>query len=318
MGGLYKYLPATYAVMMIGTIAITGLGIPYTQIGFAGFFSKDTIIETAWAAAGTPQGLFAFWIGIAAALLTAFYSWRLIFMTFHGKKQWEQGHDDHHAHDHAHAAVAHHDDPAHHDHAHDDHGHGHGHAHMPHESPLVMLIPLFLLAVGAVAAGFVFAPYFVGDHAHDFWGHAIFHGPHNHVLHDAHHIEEVWVKWAPLVVTLLGTLGAVYYYLIRPDVPKAMAAKQGGFYRFLYNKWYFDELYQVVFVKGSKALGDFFWKILDVKIIDGLGPNGAAAAALRSAKNLVKSQTGFLYHYAFVMFLGIAGLLTWVVFFLAR
>ncbi|WP_140985084.1 NADH-quinone oxidoreductase subunit L [Asticcacaulis tiandongensis] len=322
MGGLYKYLPATYAVMMIGTIAITGLGIPYTQIGFAGFFSKDTIIETAWAAAGTPQGMFAFWIGVVAALLTAFYSWRLIFMTFHGKKQWEHGHDDHHSHDeahgdHAHAAVAHHDDHAHDDHAHDDHGHGH-HAHTPHESPLVMLIPLFVLSVGAVAAGFVFAPYFVGDHAHDFWGHAIFHGPHNHVLHDAHHIEEKWVKFAPLVVTLLGTLGAVYYYLMRPDVPKAMAAKQGGFYRFLYNKWYFDELYQVVFVKGSKALGDFFWKILDVKIIDGLGPNGVAATALKSAKNLVKSQTGFLYHYAFVMFLGIAGLLTWVVFFLAR
>ncbi|MFT4091441.1 MAG: NADH-quinone oxidoreductase subunit L [Asticcacaulis sp.] len=334
MGGLYKYLPATYAVMTIGTIAITGLGIPYTKIGFAGFFSKDTIIETAWAAAGTPQGMFAFWIGILAALLTAFYSWRLIFMTFHGKKQWEHGHDDHHAHDHAHddhahsdathATVAHaaHDDHAHHDHAkddhaHDDHGHGH-HAHTPHESPLVMLIPLFVLSVGAVAAGFVFAPYFVGDHAHDFWGHAIFHGPHNHVLHDAHHIEEKWVKFAPLVVTLLGTLGAVYYYLMRPDVPKAMAAKQGGFYRFLYNKWYFDELYQVVFVKGSKALGDFFWKVVDVKIIDGLGPNGAAWAALKSAKNLVKSQTGFLYHYAFVMFLGIAGLLTWVVFFLAR
>src|SRR5690606_12776592 len=107
MGGLYKYLPATYAVMMIGTIAITGLGIPYTQIGFAGFFSKDTIIETAWAAAGTPQGMFAFWIGVVAALLTAFYSWRLIFMTFHGKKQWEHGHDDHHAHDKAHEDHAH-------------------------------------------------------------------------------------------------------------------------------------------------------------------------------------------------------------------
>jgi len=309
MGGLYKYLPATYAVMTIGTIAITGLGIPYTPIGFAGFFSKDTIIETAWAAAGTPQGLFAFWIGIAAALLTAFYSWRLIFMTFHGKKQWEEGHEDH-----AHAAHAH-DDHAHDDHAHDDHGH---HAHTPHESPLVMLIPLFVLSVGAVAAGFVFAPYFVGDLAHDFWGHAIAHGPHNHVLHEAHHIEQVWVKLAPLVVTLLGTLGAVYYYLMRPDVPKAMAARKGSFYMFLYNKWYFDELYQVVFVKGAKALGDIFWKILDVKIIDGLGPNGVAASALRSAKNLVKSQTGFLYHYAFVMFLGIAGLLTWVVFFLAR
>ncbi len=318
MGGLAKYLPVTYAAMTIGTIAITGLGIPYTQIGFAGFFSKDMIIETAWAAHNTPQGMFAFVIGILAALLTAFYSWRLAFMTFHGKKHWEAAHDDHQAHghdDHAHAAVAHaHDDHAH-AHGHDDH---HGHAHTPHESPIVMLIPLIVLSIGAVAAGFVFAPYFIGDHAHAFWGHAIQHGPHNHVLHEAHHIEEAWVKWAPLVVTLIGTALAVYFYLLKPALPKAMAARKGPLYTFLYNKWFFDELYQATFVKGSKALGDLFWKVLDVKIIDGLGPNGAAWTALKSAQRLVKTQTGYVYHYAFVMFLGIAGLLTWVVFGMAR
>jgi NADH-quinone oxidoreductase subunit L len=302
MGGLWKYLPVTYGVMTIGTIAITGIGIPYTQIGFAGFFSKDMIIETAWVASNTPQGMFAFIIGLLAATLTAFYSWRLIIMTFHGKKTWDHSHADGH--------DAHHDTLAH-----DVHGH---HAHTPHESPPIMLIPLIVLAIGAIAAGFVFAPYFIGDHAHSFWGKAIFHGPTNHILHEAHYIKEKWVKWAPLVVTLVGSFAAWYFYVKKAGMPARMAANKGPLYTFLYNKWFFDEIYQVVFVKGSKALGDFFWKVVDIKIIDNLGPNGAAWAALKSATNLVKSQTGYVYHYAFVMFLGIAGLLTWVVFFMAR
>jgi NADH-quinone oxidoreductase subunit L len=314
MGGLAKYLPWTYGVMTIGTIAITGLGIPYTPIGFAGFFSKDAIIESAWVMHNTPQGMFAFWMGILAALLTSFYSWRLVAMTFWGKKHWEHndahGHDDHHAHD-----THGHDDHAH---AHDDHGHGHGHAHTPHESPAVMLVPLVVLAVGAVAAGFVFAPYFIGDHAHDFWGHAIFTAANNHVMHDAHHIEEAWVKFAPLVVTLLGMALAWYFYMARPNLPKKMAANEGPIHTFLYNKWFFDEIYDFIFVKTARWLGDVFWKILDVKIIDGLGPNGAAWTALASAKKLVKTQTGYVYHYAFFMFLGIAGLLTWVVFGMAH
>ncbi|ESQ89569.1 NADH:ubiquinone oxidoreductase subunit L [Asticcacaulis sp. AC460] len=302
MGGLWKYLPVTYAVMTIGTIAITGLGIPYTEIGFAGFFSKDAIIESAWVMHGTAQGTFAFWMGILAALLTSFYSFRLVFMTFHGKKTWEQGkhgdhgHDDHHAHD----------------------DHGHGHAHTPHESPWIMLVPLIALAVGAVAAGFVFAPYFIGEHAHAFWGNAIQVAADNHVMHDAHHIEEVWVKLAPLVVTLIGLALAWYFYLLRPSLPKKMAANEGPIWTFLYNKWFFDEIYQATFVKLTKWLGDVFWKIGDVKIIDGLGPNGVAWTALKSAKNLVKTQTGYVYHYAFFMFLGVVGLLTWAVFGLAH
>ncbi len=326
MGGLYKLLPVTYAVMTIGTIAITGLGIPFTKIGFAGFFSKDAILEAAWAAHGTPQGMFAFVMGISAALLTSFYSWRLIFMTFHGKKHWDShsleaadhGADAepaaHAAHDdHAHAHDAHgHDDHGHDAHGHDDHGHGH--AHTPHESPLVMLVPLVLLACGAVFAGFIFAPYFIGEHHAAFWGKAIFLASNNEVMEGAEHIKETWVHFAPLIVTLIGIVLAWYFYLVHPNLPKKMAANKGPIYTFLYNKWFFDEIYQATFVKLTKWLGDVFWKILDIKIIDGLGPNGAAWTALASAKKLVKTQTGYVYHYAFFMFLGVAGLLTWVVF----
>jgi NADH-quinone oxidoreductase subunit L len=254
--------------------------------------------------------MFAFIMGVAAALLTSFYSWRLIAMTFHGKKHWEHSahgtSDEHH-----HEVIDGHDasEPAHDDHAHDDH---HGHDQKPHESPWVMLVPICLLAVGAVFAGVAFAPYFIGEHAHAFWGHAIFTAPTNHIMHEAHEIENMWVKLAPLAVTLIGMVLAWYYYIVRPDLPKKFAANQGPVYSFLYNKWYFDEIYQVTFVKLAKVLGDFFWKVLDIKIIDNLGPNGAAWAALKSAKNLVKTQTGYVYHYAFAMFLGVVGLLTYV------
>ena len=315
MGGLYKYLPITYAVMTIGTIAITGLGIPFTKIGFAGFFSKDAILEAAWAAHGTPQGMFAFVMGISAALLTSFYSWRLIVMTFHGKKHWEHAHDDHH-----HEVIDGHDasEPAHADHGHDDHAHahddhGHGHDHKPHESPWVMLTPLVVLAFGAIFAGFIFAPYFIGEHHAEFWGKAIFLASDNEVMEKAEHITDTWVHFAPLIVTLLGMALAWYFYLLRPNLPKKMAANEGPVYTFLYNKWFFDEIYQATFVKLTKVLGDVFWKILDIRIIDGLGPNGAAWTALASAKKLVKTQTGYVYHYAFAMFLGITGILTWAV-----
>lgn len=291
MGGLAKYMPMTFGVMMIGTIAITGLGIPMTQLGFAGFFSKDMIIESAYVASNTASGQFAFWMGILAALLTSFYSWRLIMMTFAGK-QASSDHDAHHAHN---------------DHAHDHH-------HTPHESPLIMLIPLFILSFGAIAAGFIFAPYFIGDYAHDFWGKAIYIAKTNHILHEAHHIKEIWVKFLPLIVTLIGLGLAWFFYMLYPKLPKKMAANKGPLYTFLYNKWFFDEIYQVLFVKSAKALGDFFWKIVDIKIIDGLGPNGVAWSAIKSATGLVKTQTGFVYHYAFFMFLGIVGLLSAVIF----
>ncbi|MHC3126538.1 NADH:ubiquinone oxidoreductase subunit L [Brevundimonas sp. GN22] len=315
MGGLWKLLPLTYATMMIGTIAITGLGIPGIG-GFAGFYSKDSILESAYASATSGHavfGMFAFTIGILAALLTAYYSWRLVFMTFHNKAQWkeEEGaahHDDH-------QAVVAHDDhadahAAHDDHAHDDHHHG---PLQPHESPWIMVLPLLVLSVGAVFAGMVFAPHFIGHHEGEFWRGAIQTLESNHVLHDSHSVP-TWVKWAPLIVTLLGTFIAFVLYVLKEGTAKQMAEKKGALYTFLYNKWYWDELYNVTFVKGTKALGDFFWKVGDVKIIDGLGPNGAAWASLKSGGWLSRFQSGFVYFYAFVMLIGVAAFLAFAIF----
>lgn len=330
MGGLWKLLPVTYAVMMIGTIAITGLGIPGHdfKFGFAGFYSKDSILESAFAAADySPAGLFVFFIGLFAAGLTAYYSWRLIFMTFHNKPVWKDEHaalhhDD--GHEHQTAQLETHDEPladgAHpaHDtpvagHAHAEHDDHHHHGPLkPHESPWVMLVPLILLAVGAVASGFAFYDNFVGYHEHDFWRGAIFTGADNHVLHDSHEVP-TWVLWAPLVFSLTGTAFAVWFYVIKEGLARRMAEAKGPLWTFLYNKWFFDELYDLVFVRGAKALGDLFWKIGDVKIIDGLGPNGAAWAALKSAGRLAKVQSGYVYHYAFVMLIGVAGLLAFAI-----
>ncbi len=293
MGGLWKLLPITYGAMMIGTIAITGLGIPELKWGFAGFYSKDSVLESAFAAANYSQaGLFVFFIGLFAAGLTAYYSWRLIFMTFHNKPAWK---------DEA-APVAHHQD------GHDDH---HGPL-KPHESPWTMLVPLIVLSVGAVASGFVFYDFFVGHHEAEFWRGAIFTAEANHVLHDSHSVPR-WVLWAPLVVTLTGTAFAFWLYVLREGLARRWAEAGNILHTFLYNKWFFDEVYDVVFVKGARALGDFFWKIGDVRIIDGLGPNGAAWASLKSAARLAKVQSGYVYHYAFVMLLGVAGLLAFAI-----
>ncbi|MFD1190582.1 NADH-quinone oxidoreductase subunit L [Phenylobacterium conjunctum] len=309
MGALWKHLPITYAVMTIGTLAITGFGIPGVELGFAGFYSKDAIIESAFAAGQEHGGVayFAFIVGLFAAGLTAFYSWRLAFMTFHGHAKW--GHDDAHAHDdHAHAADGH-DDHAHDDHAHDDHGHGHGHAHQPHESPLVMIVPLLVLSVGAVLAGWAFVEKFVGEERGEFWKGAIFNAPTNHVLEHAHHAP-TWVLWAPLVVSMLGLVIAWYVYIRKEGLGARIAANKGLLWTFLYNKWFFDELYEATFVRLTKFLGDLFWKGGDQKIIDGLGPDGVSAVSYALGRRTGKLQSGFLYHYAFVMLLGVAGLLT--------
>jgi NADH-quinone oxidoreductase subunit L len=315
MGGLWKLLPVTYAVMTIGTIAITGLGIPGVG-GLAGFYSKDSIIESAFASftnGHSVMGLFAFFVGILAAGLTAYYSWRLVFMTFHNKPVWKDAHHDDHAHDdHVHADHATHaDDHAHGDHAHDDHAH-HGPL-KPHESPLVMLVPLLLLAVGAVAAGFVFAPWFIGDYEHDFWRGAIFVSEANHVLHDSHYVP-IWVKWSPLILTLIGSFAAFWLYVMKEGMARRMADRGGIVHGFLYNKWYFDELYDVVFVKGARAVGDLFWKVGDVKIIDGGGPNGMAWLSRKLAGGLSRFQSGYVYFYAFVMLLGLAGFLAFAIY----
>jgi NADH-quinone oxidoreductase subunit L len=294
MGGLWKYLPVTYAVMTIGTLAITGVGIPGVELGFAGFYSKDTIIEAAFAAGKEYGGVsyFAFVVGIFAAGLTAFYSWRLAFMTFHGTAKW--GHDDHHAHD---------------DHAYAADDHSHSHAHTPHESPLSMLIPIILLAVGAVFAGWAFVEKFVGDERNEFWKGAIFNAPTNHVLEHAHHSPE-WLLWAPLVVSTLGLLIAWYTYIRHEGMGARIAANKGLVWGFLYNKWYFDELYEATFVRAAKWLGDLFWKGGDQKIIDGLGPDGVSALSAEIGRRAGGFQTGYVYHYAFVMLLGVAGLLS--------
>ncbi len=264
MGGVWKKIPYTWALMIIGTLALTGVGLPMLGIGFAGFFSKDAIIEGAWDVAhatGSNVAMLAFWTGVIAALLTSFYSWRLIFLTFHGKYR-----GDHHTYDHA------------------------------HESPKVMMIPLVLLAIGAVLAGSLFVRYFVGSAGEGFWREAMvipeYHG-HDHI--------PLWVLWAPFAVTLAGLLGAMLVYLTRAGEGLRDSAKKTPLHAFLYNKWYFDELYHAVFVRGARALGDIFWKIGDVRIIDGLGPNGIARAAKAGAARLSRLQTGYLYHYALVM-----------------
>jgi len=291
MGGLWNKLPITYAVMLIGTLAITGIGIPGVELGFAGFYSKDAIINAAWVAGrDNPIAGFAFVSGVLAAALTSFYSWRLVFMTFHGKPKWGHG-EVHDVHD-VHGA--------------DDHGH----SHTPHESPWVMLVPLLVLAAGAVGAGYLFVEQFVGLERAEFWRGAIFTAASNRVLDQIHHVPE-WLAWTPLAVTAVGFLVAVWVYVLNEGMGARIAARKGPLWTFLYNKWFFDELYDFVFVKGAKLLGDLFWKGGDQKLIDGLGPDGVSAVSYLAGKGVGRIQTGYLYHYAFVMLLGVAGLLTW-------
>jgi NADH-quinone oxidoreductase subunit L len=304
MGGLRKYLPVTYAVMLIGTIAITGLGVPGFKVdgveglGFAGFYSKDAILNAAFRAGqADPTASFAFITGLVVAGLTAYYSWRLVFMTFEGTPKWGAHPPD----DHASSAQAEtHSEP--------DHGHAE-HDHKPHESPWVMLLPLILLSVGAIFAGGLFEPKFVGEHQAEFWRGAIFNSPGNHVL--AEGALPAWVIWSPLALSAAGLLVAVYFYILHEGLAARIAAFKGPLWTFLYNKWFFDEIYEATFVKGTRALGDLFWKVGDQKIIDGLGPNGFARASLDWARRISRIQSGYVYHYAFVMLLGVVGLLTY-------
>jgi NADH-quinone oxidoreductase subunit L len=308
MGGLRKHIPLTAAAMTIGTLALTGF--PY----FAGYFSKDAIIESAYASVGHGgfASSYAFVLLVVAALMTSFYSWRLYFMTFEGAPRWAghghdaHGHDNHGHDDHAHAAHGKHDDHAH---GHDDHGHGH-HDHTPHESPLSMLIPLALLSIGAIAAGFAFKGVFIGDGYDAFWKGAIFTGKDNHILHAMHEVPK-WVVWSPFFAMLIGFLLALYMYVLRPDVPGKLATANPVLYRFLLNKWYFDEIYDFLFVKPSMWLGKFLWKKGDGLVIDGMGPDGISARVVDVTNRVVRLQTGYLYHYAFTMLIGVAGLVTW-------
>ncbi len=322
-GGLRKKLPLTFAAMLIGTLAITGVGIPMTHIGFAGFLSKDAVIESAYAG-GTG---YAFWMLVVAACMTSFYSWRLMFMTF-----WGTPRGDHHTHDHA------------------------------HESPAVMLVPLGVLALGAVFSGMIWYNSFFGDHdkINTFFGithaeasmvegeaaadhgaeavaeagtvsahgadgaadaghtvaqvpgqGAIFFGPENHVIDDAHHVPE-WVVWSPFVAMILGLALAYQMYIRRPDWPARLAENQRPLYLFLLNKWYFDEIYGFLIVRPMMALGRILWKRGDGAVIDG-GINGVAMGVVPFLTRLAgRAQSGYVFTYAFAMVIGIAVLLTWM------
>lgn len=309
-GGLRKKLPYTFWAMMIGTFAITGVGIPLSGwIGFAGFASKDAVIESAFAAT---NGGYAFWMLVIAALFTSFYSWRLIFLTFYGKPR-----GDKHTHDHA------------------------------HESPRVMLIPLGVLAVGAVFAGAIWYSSFFGktNEVVKFFGGqyeepakelaksvaeanpkasklkyvmagepgeaAIYIAPENTILHEAHYVP-TWVKLSPFVSMLLGLLVALWFYIWNPAMPARVADNMRPLYLFLLNKWYFDELYDAIFVRPASAIGRFLWKRGDGNVIDGF-LNGVAMGIVPFFTKLAgRAQSGYIFTYAFAMVIGIAVLITWM------
>lgn len=267
MGGIWKMIPFTYAMMWIGSLALAGVPV------LAGFYSKDMILEAAFAA-HSPVGAFAFWMGIAAAFMTAFYSWRLIFMTFHGKPRADEKVMDH-----------------------------------VHESPLIMTVPLAFLAVGAVAAGMVFAPHFIGELRGDFWGAAIQVLAENDTVERAHHVP-TWVKILPIATGASGILLAFVFYMRARHWPAEVAGRFSRLHGFLFNKWYFDELYTKIGVKPSFALGRFFWKTGDGATIDGLGPDGVSKLVSDAAQSSRKVQSGFIYHYAFAMLIGVVAIVT--------
>lgn len=268
MGGLWRKIPYTYAVMVVGTLALTGF--PLT----AGYFSKDAIIESAYAS-HNPFAIYGFLMTVVAAGLTSFYSWRLIFKTFHGEP-----HDEHHF-------------------------------EAAHEAPIWMLIPIGVLAVGSIVAGFPFKELFAGHGIEEFFRESVKMNPH--IIEEMHHIPET-IAFLPTVMMVLGFLISYLFYISRPYIPVRLAKEQPGLYQFLLNKWYFDELYDVIFVRPAKWIGYQLWKKGDGFIIDGLGPDGVSARVLDVTRNVVKIQTGYLYHYAFAMLIGAAGLITWFMF----
>jgi len=268
MGGLWKLIPVTYVLMWIGSLALAGVW------PFSGFFSKDLILEAAWAA-DTGVGYYAFWMGIAAAFLTAFYSWRLLIMTFHGESRADE------------KTLAH-----------------------VHESPKVMILPLIFLAIGALFVGILSFEYFAGESSKAFWGNSLLVLESHPALANVKHVP-IWVVALPSVVGISGIILAYIMYMFAPELPGALANGFKRTYQFLLNKWYFDELYDRIFVKPCFSLGYGFWKSGDGALIDGVGPDGVAAAVKNLARRAAALQSGFLYHYAFAMLLGIAGLITW-------
>jgi NADH-quinone oxidoreductase subunit L len=267
MGGLKNKIPVTYWCMVIGTLALTGF--PFT----AGYFSKDAIIEAAYSGKNT-FAMYGFVLTVVAAGLTAFYSWRLIYKTFHGTP-----HDQHHY-------------------------------EAAHESPLVVLVPLAALAVGSLGAGFAFLQFFAGHEVEHFFRESLKQGQ---IIEEMHHVPFA-VAWLPTLMMAIGWGVAAYFYLRRPDLPENLAKQQELLYRFLLNKWYFDELYDLLFVRPALRIGRWLWKGGDGFVIDGFGPDGVSARVLDVTRNVVRLQSGYLYHYAFAMLIGAAALITWFMF----
>ena len=276
MGGLYPHIKITWWMMLIGTIALTGVGLPFVG-GTAGFYSKDAIIEATYAA-HSGVGSYAFWMTVLAALMTSFYSWRLMFMTFHGKERGSK------------EVMSH-----------------------VHESPNVMLIPLYLLAVGALLAGAVFAPYFIGHHEADFWGMSLYRAESNHIIHDMHDVP-LWVKFSATVMMIAGFALAYLMYIKNTELPRRLAEQHALAYKFLLNKWYFDEIYDFLFVRPAMWLGRFLWRRGDGWLIDGFGPDGVSSRVIDVTNRIVRLQTGYVYHYAFAMLIGVAALITYYMF----
>src|SRR5437868_13439051 len=265
MGGLWRKIPFTFYMMVIGTLALTGF--PLT----AGYFSKDAIIESAYASQNSAS-LYAFLLTTVAAGLTAFYSWRLVFKTFFGEP-----------HDHEHYEAA-------------------------HESPYWMLIPLFVLAAGSIFSGFPFKEIFAGHGVEEFFRESVKMNPH--ILEDMENMRWLLAP-LPFVMMALGLLVSYIFYIQRPYLPVNLAEQQPMLYQFLLNKWYFDELYDLILVRLPKWIGRCLWTYGHGYLIDGLGPDGVSARVLDVTRNVVKIQTGYLYHYAFAMLIGVAGLITW-------
>ena len=269
MGGIWKKIPFTYGFMWVGSLALAG--IPF----FAGYFSKDMVLESAWAD-HSMQGQFAYFMGLTAAFITAFYSWRLLIMTFHGKPRANQKTVDH-----------------------------------IHESPFVMLLPLVILSIGAIGAGYVFYEYFVGHDRADFWSNALFVLSANDTIEAAHHVP-FWVKKAPLVAAVSGIVFATLIYGFGSAIATFFTRTFSPIYKLFFNKYYFDELYHSIFQRPALWFGKMFFKVGDQKIINGLGPDGFARTCQRYATILSRVQTGFVYHYAFAMMIGLIAILSWV------
>ena len=264
MGGLRSKLPFTYWTMIIGTLALTGF--PFT----AGYYSKDAVIEAAYSGGGS-LATYGYLLTLLSAALTAFYSWRLIFKTFHGEP------NDHHAFEHA------------------------------RESPLVMLVPLAVLALGSIVTGFAFDAVFAGHGAEGFFRESL-----KFARGDAAEVGAPWfVAVLPTVMMATGFLVAWQFYIRRPDLPVALARQQSLLYRFLLNKWYFDEIYDLLLVRPALWVGRLLWKGGDERVIDGLGPDGISARVIDITRSVMRLQTGYLYHYAFAMLIGVAALVTW-------